>query len=403
MAREEIIEKHKEKYPVWLGSDGRWKTRVPDKSHKYGKLVAKKEEGDLLDAIVYQYEDVLATNTLEKMFPEWISYKALETTPANAHKISWAWERYYEGDPISKRKVSDLKTIEIKKWFITKIEEFGMTKRQYKDMKTVLNGLLDYAIELELIRTNPARNVRNIGSKHFAIEQRKTASQQVYMVDEHRTLENLCEEMFTHTNNSAYLAVAMNFYLGLRVGELVALKEKDFGDLFVHIEREEVKAYQEQKDGKFTRNGYEVAPYTKTPDSVRDIPLTSKAREYVSRIKEWKRENGFDSEYLLVNKFNGRRMHNDGINNVLRRMNRMLDTSQKGNHSIRKTYLSTLDAFSDLSDEEIRTVAGHKYISTTQNSYLFSTRRPEKRIISFEKALGSSLDKGNCAEAKRGS
>ena len=80
-------------------------------------------------------------------------------------------------------------------------------------------------------------------------------------------------------------------------------------------------------------------------------------------------------------------MHNDGINNTLRRANKKIVTPQKGNHSIRKTYLSVLDAFSDLSDEEIRTVAGHKYISTTQNSYMYSVQKPESRIIEFEKAL----------------
>ena len=72
------------------------------------------------------------------------------------------------------------------------------------------------------------------------------------------------------------------------------------------------------------------------------------------------------SEYILLNKLTGDRMHNDGINNTLRRVNKKLATPQKGNHIIRKTYISSLDAYSDLTDEEIRMVAGHKYISTTQ-------------------------------------
>ena len=97
------------------------------------------------------------------------------------------------------------------------------------------------------------------------------------------------------------------------------------------------------------------------------------------------------SEYILLNKLTGDRMHNDGINNTLRRVNKKLATPQKGNHIIRKTYISSLDAYSDLTDEEIRMVAGHKYISTTQNSYMFSVKRPESRIVEFEKALGKSV------------
>ena len=206
------------------------------------------------------------------------------------------------------------------------------------------------------------------------------------MIDEKPEIIGICEEMFEKTENTAYLGICLNFYLGLRVGELVALKTSDFRDMFVHIERAEIKTYREE-NGRFVRSGYMVADYTKTPDSVRDIPLTSEARRYIQMIEEQNKKKGFCSEYLLLNKQTGERMHNDGINNILRRANKKIQTPQKGNHSIRKTYLSVLDAFSDLSDEEIRTVAGHKYISTTQNSYMYSVQKPESRVIEFEKAL----------------
>ena len=61
-------------------------------------------------------------------------------------------------------------------------------------------------------------------------------------------------------------------------------------------------------------------------------------------------------------------MHNDAINNTLRRINKKIDTSQKGNHSIRKTCISNLAVSGLLTDEEIRMFAGHKDISTTQKS-----------------------------------
>jgi integrase len=80
-------------------------------------------------------------------------------------------------------------------------------------------------------------------------------------------------------------------------------------------------------------------------------------------------------------------MHADRIARALQRINKKMNTAQKGNHGIRRTYLSTLDAFGNLTDEEIRSVAGHKEITTTQNSYLYSVQRPESRVIQFEKAL----------------
>lgn len=388
MKKKEIVGKHKEKYRIWLSSDGRWKTRVPDKTTDRGaRLIARSTEESLHEAIVEWYGTDFMPYTLEKIYPEWISYKAMETTKANAHKLSWTWKRYYVGDPIINRKVSDLKVIEVKRWLLGKIEERKLNSKQYKELKSVINGLLDYAIELELISLNVARSVR-ISRKHFAVKPRKEASDQVYMVDEKAALFEICEKQFEKTGNTAYLGICLNFYLGLRVGELVALKVSDFSDLFVHIERQEIKTYGEE-NGEFIREGYAVVPYTKTPDSVRYVPLTSEARRYVKRIIEANRDNGLESEFLFMGIRTRQRMKNDGINNTLRRVNQMLQTSQKGNHGIRKTYISTLDAFSDLSDEEIRTVAGHKYISTTRNSYMYSVQRPENRIVQFENALNA--------------
>ncbi len=389
MKEKEMREKHREKYKIWLSSDGRWKTRVPDNSKERGaKLIARSTEESLHEAIVKWYSSDLMPDTLEKIYPEWISYKAMETTKANAHKLSWTWKRYYAGDPIIRRKVSDLKVIEVKRWLLGKIEERRLNSKQYRELKSVINGLLDYAIELELVSLNVARSVRGISRKHFEVCPRKPATEQVYMVDEKDALFEICERQFKKTRNTAYLGICLNFYLGLRVGELVALKVSDFSDLFVHIEREEIKTYREE-NGEFIREGYAIVPYTKTPDSVRDVPLTSEARKYVKRIIEANRENGLESEFLFMGIRTRQRMKNDGINNTLRRVNKKLDTSQKGNHGIRKTYISTLDAFSDLSDEEIRTVAGHKYISTTQNSYMYSVQRPENRIVQFENALNA--------------
>ena len=387
MKKKEIIAKHKEKFSIWQASDGRWRTKLPDPSKPKGKRpIAKVSLEDLEDAIVNWYTTDRTPDTLEKLHSEWLSFKAKDTTKANAHKLSWVWDKFYDGEAITKKQLSSLDVLDVKLWFLEMIEEHNLTQKQYKEMKSVINQIFDYAVEKRIVSFNVARNVSRISSKHFAVAEKKQASEQVYMIDEQSEIIRICEEMFEKTENTAYLAICLNFYLGLRVGELVALKVSDFSDLFVHIEREEIKTYQE-KNGKLVREGYTIAPYTKTPDSVRDVPLTSDARKYVKRIIEQNQKKGFKSEYLLLNKQTGERMHNDGINNTLRRTNKKLATPQKGNHGIRKTYISTLDAFSDLSDEEIRVVAGHKYISTTQNSYMYSVHKPENRVIEFEKAL----------------
>lgn len=120
------------------------------------------------------------------------------------------------------------------------------------------------------------------------------------------------------------------------------------------------------------------------------MPLTKYARMLYVMILQANHERGFHSQYLMLDK-KGNRMHNDAINNVLRRLNQKLNTPQKGNHSIRKTCLSNMSASQLLTDEEIRTFAGHKDISTTQKCYFFATETLNSRIDAYDSAIGAKF------------
>ena len=135
---------------------------------------------------------VYKIDTLAGIYPEWLAYKKLETTAANAKKLAWAWNKYYEGEAITEQKISSIKVIDVKKWFMLTIDKRGLTRKQFKEMKSVLNSIFDYAIEMELVKVNVSRAVRGIGSKHFTVQKRKSAPEQVYMVDEQSTFMTVC-------------------------------------------------------------------------------------------------------------------------------------------------------------------------------------------------------------------
>lgn len=174
------------------------------------------------------------------------------------------------------------------------------------------------------------------------------------------------------------------------MGELVALKIADFSEKTVHIQRQEIKKYVHDDNGVVQRSGYEVVEHTKSLESNREIVLTSNAKLFFELICQINDSRGFHSKYLLLNA-QGERMHNGAINNTLRRINKKLDTSQKGNHSIRKTCISNLAASGLLSDEEIRMFAGHKDIFTTQKSYIFATEPLEDRASAYETAINEKM------------
>ena len=278
----------------------------------------------------------------------------------------------------------------MKEWYLDKIESFSLSNKQFKELKSLLNMLYDYAIDMEIISYNVSRNVKGISYKKYTVPQKKDITEQVFIDNEEAQLINLAIQQYHKTQNTAYLGVCLNFALALRVGELVALETSDFASNTVHIQRQEIKKYIKYADSSIHRNGYEIVPYTKSLDSNREIVLTQCARMIYIMILQANMDRGFNSNYLMLDK-NGNRMHNDAINNVLRRLNSKIDTPQKGNHSIRKTCLSNMSASHLLTDEEIRVFAGHKDISTTQKCYFFATESLSSRVDAYESAIGAKM------------
>lgn len=316
---------------------------------------------------------------------EWIEYKEKETSPNNAKKLAWAYNTYYRDNPIVKKKITSLKVITVKEWFLDQIKEFQLTSRKFLEMKSVLNQLLDYAVEKEIVQQNVYRNVPHISYKHFKPKKKEILEEQVYLDDEPEKYVQACREQYDKTKNSVYLALGMNMFLGLRAGELVALKSSDFNEYCVHIERTEIAKFV-KKNGKTLQSGYEVANYTKTPESVRDVPLTSIAKEFFEKLVIANK----DSEYLVI-RSDGKRATTNSVASAHKTVNEMIGTTHKGSHKLRKTYSSRIKSSGLLEDEDIKTVMGHVDISTTYKSYIHSTKKFINNLDKFEEALCGDL------------
>lgn len=392
MKNKEILEQHEQFCSIWKASDGRFKTKLPDESKANGKkLVAKTSREDLEKYIIKYYkgrqEQKANPRTMKALYPEWLQYKAADTSNANANKLQWVWNTYFANSDIAVMDMQSIDVITLKTWFLNVIEKHKLSSKKYKEMKSVANMLFDYAVEKKIVTANISRSVHGISAKKFFEPNKKAPAEQVYVDNEIQLILEQAEKQYKKTNNSAYLAVCLNFSLGLRVGELVALKLEDFSESCVEICGQEIKEYYTDVDSKLHRSGYCVVSYTKTIAGKRKLYLSERAKKYLHMILHHNECKGFDSKYLLLDK-NGDRLHEYSVNNVLRRLNRQIDTIQKGNHSIRKTLISKMIESNELTNEEIRTFAGHEDFSTTAKFYNYSTVSWDKRADAFEKALG---------------
>lgn len=69
----------------------------------------------------------------------------------------------------------------LKTWYLNKITQYNLTARQFKEMKSLLNMLFDYAIEKKICTQNISRLIRNISRKKFSVNPTKAVTEQVFV------------------------------------------------------------------------------------------------------------------------------------------------------------------------------------------------------------------------------
>lgn len=387
MARRiDILKKHESYCKIWQATDGRWKTKLPDENAKSKfKLVAKTSKEDLENFIVnwYREQQESLKPCLESIYDDWIVFKEKETSMANANKLIYAWNKYYKDAPIISIPFEDMSAGKIKDWFLTVISEKQLTSKQFTEMKSVINMMYDFAISYNYTNINIPRQIRGFSDRIFREDVEKPITETVYdSVAKNEVIKEALKQ-YEKTRNTAYLAVCLNFSLALRVGELVALTTSCINeDGTIDIIREEVKTYIKYEDGSIHRNGYKVVNHTKTQCGKRKLILTPAAKKYIQMALDRNKELGLsDGDFIFLNK-EGKRMHDHAVNNVLRRLNGernekdafIISSRPSGNHAIRKTCISELHDSMLLSDDTIKTFAGHKDISTTQKCYIHQVK-----------------------------
>ena len=118
----------------------------------------------------------------------------------------------------------------------------------------IIRQSLEYLVELGILPTNHYSEFK-IKASLFTPAVPKDAEFEVFNEEEEHRLKELAQKEFTeHPNRIATLAVLINFSLGLRVGELVALKWKDLRDSYLYIRRMEQQQYEKLDNGKWKKH-----------------------------------------------------------------------------------------------------------------------------------------------------
>ena len=92
---------------------------------------------------------------MKALYPEWLKYKAVETSKANANKLQWVWNTYFVGSDIADMDMQTIDVITLKTWFLNVIEKHKLSNKKYK---VLASGEISHLESEENDQSQPDRN-----------------------------------------------------------------------------------------------------------------------------------------------------------------------------------------------------------------------------------------------------
>lgn len=365
--REQVKKQHPYTITAPSSEKGRWQTsyRYPD--GKRINIKAATEEALLDKLIPLYFSDSPAKKiTFYGLFLEWLDYKKLSVDSQNTikrHEQHYA--KYFKPSALHECSITDIGDLSLEMECNRIIMDFDLSRKEWTNIKTILIGMFKYAVRSKYLTENPVDKIEI--KKKFRQVNKKSEKLQVFNTEESAELLNYLGHIYSDTADSSYLAVKLNFYLGLRVGELVALKWSDISEGVLHIVRQEVKDHY--------TNHYSIVEHTKGYRE-RPVRLVPDAIKILQNIEH-------QGEYIFMR--DGERITSRRIAYILRKYARDNQCIVKSSHKIRKTYVSRL-AMGDVPVDDIRREMGHQDLETTYG-YIFNPLTEEETFARKKESL----------------
>ena len=389
-----ILKEHIENfYHIWQNDKGVYLTYLPAKDKPKGRKAVSASTQERLERKIIDFyleqkkEEEQGAITLRKLYPQWLKIKSLETMASTyIRRIDNDWKRYYEADPIIDKDIKKFTKAYLKEWALSKIREKSLTKKQYYNMAVIIRHILEYAVENEWIPTNLYKSFK-IEGKLFRKVKKPEDETQVFLITEQPMIEAEAWKDFYENGYTTALAIPLAFQIGVRLGELTALKTTDLcrDGKYIHIQRMAQKVERQRPDGTWYPTSWATVDHVKSSAGDRYVYLTKEARRIIKIIMDYNAENNLhEDDFLFFQR--GKHITPTAIITRLRKYCNHIDTKQKGVHKIRKSYISALlDA--GININEIRKQVGHEDERTTLHNYAFNRVDPLQNEADMERAL----------------
>lgn len=347
---------------------GMWCTYVYDESKTNNRrcIQGRTEHGfyKSLYAWYYPNGDKYKKSSIANLLEEVIEYKktVLLNDEETIKRFRLFYKSYYKDTEFAKKSLNKITSSDCEDFFNTIISK-GIKEQAFNGVIGVANATFDYAKRrLGIIKESPLENA-HINRKLLVRGLNETDEERVYFEDEKLALFEVIKKHLLedgYSRKSDLYAILLGFKLGLRIGEMTALK---FSDISYRFNEISIKRMEKSKT-------HTVVEHTKTYE-MRKLPLSEYELDIFERIKEINKSYEADEDFIFINE-DGRRWQR-GIDNTLRVLCREANIPEKSFHDIRRTVASEMYE-NGRTLEEIRNYLGHRDVLTTQG-YIYRLKR----------------------------
>lgn len=384
MNDKKILKEHK--YEIYYSeSEKSWRTYLPDDTNPRKRRPLKRKSRENLEKEIIRFykerqkEQNRADITLEQLYKEWLIYRLDYTSvkPKTIQEDISEWNRFFKDTELIHTKVKDVKPITLIRFFreVTRNREY--THKRISNARSVLNGMMSYAIEEEIIEHNP---VSDVNFKQFTYKPVENQNDNVFSYEETQKLLSYLQGIYEPYS----LAIQLSFYLFIRVGETKTIQwqDIDYKNRSVYLHRQVTCARILNDDLTLSKRQVTVAKQMKgnTSKGFRKQYLTDEALSILKKAKE------INPNGIYIFEPNGSLMTTDSFNRRLKKYCREAGVPYYSSHKIRFYNAST--AYDGKNLTTISHLMGHSKVETTIH-YLRNVHKDESPTLAF-KNLGLS-------------
>lgn len=373
------------------GKPGKWCTRLPNgkQIHRVRKEDAEKE---VIDYYIAEEERKNTPKlTLNNIFNDYFKHRLATVNTATVEKDMRHFKYYIKNTNFANKELSEITINEIKVWAQNIIQENKMTPKYFSNVVGTLNTMLNYLadecnlsaskltnIDLKTMAENLYYN--NINTEELeALKKEKKEGRNLYK-DEIEQFESYINQQPDDEIKVISLGLLLILELGLRVGELCAIKYSDFSIKArnLHLCRRMIAHKEVNELGKndynIQNNGFIVVPKLKNRKESRDISITDNTIIILEEIRRINTKLGYpvgDDDYVFWRK-NSETGYKIKLCTIRVFDNRIRTICKKCGfkhiyscHDLRRTYATLLkDLGYDV--DQIQSQMGHNDAKTTQ-------------------------------------